>query len=212
MFSNRTLAFHFGYKTCSRLVLTVLDPARCPDDVLLSLDVPGIVGAHAFRRVADQVGLLAGVGAVVPPPSGLGHAQIVHNFAVPTRLVSDALTGKRMRPELLPVDLNDRLAAEFCRLPRGACSRTRTGVFGAGVSSRSPATTIPAEMSPARGIAGGAFSPNCSRGTNSRKPSTKSTNRTLRWLVRRARCHVVWTQWSWVVWVARTALDDPGGR
>lgn len=74
-FPIEPLRFHFGYKTRSRLVLTVFDPAECSDDVLLGLDVPGIVGAHAFRLVADQIGHLAGVGAVAPPPSSVGHAQ-----------------------------------------------------------------------------------------------------------------------------------------
>jgi hypothetical protein len=56
MFSNRTLPFSISVtKTCSHLVRTVADPAECPDDVLLGLDVPGIVGAHAFRLVAYQI-------------------------------------------------------------------------------------------------------------------------------------------------------------
>jgi hypothetical protein len=47
----------------------VLNPFECPDDVLLRLHVPGLVGAHAFRLVADQIRHLASVGAVAPPPS-----------------------------------------------------------------------------------------------------------------------------------------------
>src|SRR5271154_2373081 len=54
---------------CSRLVL---DPAECADDVLLSLDVAGVVLAHRFRLVADQVCDLLVAGAVALPPSGVG--------------------------------------------------------------------------------------------------------------------------------------------
>src|SRR6266566_9142432 len=72
-FPIEPLRFPFRLQTCSRIVQTVADPAECPDDVLLGLDVPGIVDAHAFRLVADQIGHLAGIGAVAPPPSGVGH-------------------------------------------------------------------------------------------------------------------------------------------
>src|SRR3954469_8885286 len=53
---------------CSRLVL---DSAECTDDVLLSLDVAGVVLAHRFRLVADEVGDLLVAGAVALPPSGI---------------------------------------------------------------------------------------------------------------------------------------------
>jgi hypothetical protein len=79
MFSNQTLAF--AAKPVHGLSAWSVIPAECPDDVLLGLDMPGVVGAHAFGLVADETCHLARVGTVAPPPSGIGQAQTVQRGA-----------------------------------------------------------------------------------------------------------------------------------